>query len=421
MGEQNIKTQQTSEITHVSSTLPRQNKHTLHDDSGELHYQTLPTSRTRAHVQFNDTPTILNPTVSNSPIHSDTSNPDTPVTVAVDTVSHSVSDTSVNSPSTIRVKSVNLSTSEPPTTNNNNNNSIPPPVNFNTLPPRSSLVFDIPTDSPLNLITTLSTENTPLSGDDDMANERPISIIGNIIHNDTAAAQDESILVSATYSCLPSPHSVPSPLEILSSPIQTAPVIAMSPNVTIPMHNTNYSTLPTYSVPMFHSPAARVATSGNTYVQSQFAPTQSVMFADPYAHHQPVHFVPYPYIPITDRIVPATVPENQLYMQKTMSYTDIRQPPPVPVKPNRFSAHFATNIASKSAHTTPVVQTPAQSAPVNINMHATSGVEVKESKTGTKLSNARILDIQTKKREVGFIVVVDSLAKKSSTVISIAN
>lgn len=420
MGEQNIKTQQTSEITHVSSTLPRHNKHTLHDDSGELHYQTLPTSRTRAHVQFNDTPTILNPTASNSPIHSDTSNPDTP---------HSVSDTStqsVNSPSTIRVKSVNLSTtSEPPT--NNNNNSIPPPVNFNTLPPRSSLIFDIPTDSPLNLITpaitTLSTENTPLSCDDDMANERPISIIGNIIHNETAAAaQDESILVSATYSCLPSPHSVPSPLEILSSPIQTAPVIAMSPNVTIPMQNTNYSTLPTYSVPMFHSPAARVATSSNVqYVQSQFAPTQSVMFADPYAHHQPVHFVPYPYIPITDRIVPATVPENQLYMQKTMSYTDIRQPPPVPVKPNRFSAHFATNIASKSAHTTPVVQTPAQSAPVNINMHATSGVEVTESKTGTKLSNARILDIQTKNREVGFIVVVDSLAKKSSTVISFGN
>lgn len=203
--------------------------------------KTARANRNKMHVQFNDKPTIIHPTnstnTSNSLINSVTS-------------SNASIDQQVNANESLDKKeSVQINVDEKTNniTSSENEENIPPPINLATLPPRSSLLANYPSDIPLHLLSydnvqSENTENDNYNTQCKTQMEYPISLIGNIIQEDKNAA-NEKILVSTAYTNLPSPLTVPILIPTEINSVQTVPLVL---NTTLPKSSTGT----TYKMPV---------------------------------------------------------------------------------------------------------------------------------------------------------------------------
>lgn len=411
-------TSQEVEITHASSTLPKQStKSELHDGSADK-FATLPldgtkvnkNSRIKAHVQFNETPTIMNPSLT--PQNSDPSPPSTPFSPASFDSPKALKSLPPQSPvpkTPPPIMRPKIPPPAPPVVGPEevNNDSLPPPINLNTLPPRSSLIENTSFDFlPLTPTEPAIRQVEP---------EKTISIIGDMIQRETSVPStiidDSSKLVSATYSTLPSPRSVPTPLEIYSNPIgNTAPPQMPMGHPTFyaprPFTGQYYMMQPMgIGAPMLYNPDPGI----------QFVPYYPMPTTGMYPEKSPSPAMSYlssaSSTPVTETVpsiseLPPSPKPLSVRPGLAGSTPDIRAPPPVPLKPkNRFSAY----IPGPSSSVPGLVQShsPIRGAsPIlgYINTHATSD-QKQAGDVGNKVYGARILDLKNSRKEVGYCIV----------------
>lgn len=398
-------------------------------------------NKNKVHVQFNDQPIIISPSTSDPSDLNIISNKDTTLPNRKETnlinnnIKSSLKQKSNDSACDNKKDEGTIQQKKEIIVNNNNNlvvkstpgeeesqtnelqiktedlkindqESIPPPINLTTLPPRSSLYEGQTLDLPLEL---LSPEVNTTQPNFDVS-QCPISLIGNMVQ--TPQTKAETILVSTAYTNLPSPLSIPAPLEIPNAPL----IINKNPNLP---NVQNYRPMSAY-IPVESSYATQRPLSGHVYVQPAYliqnpgvmtpvSYVQQPVLVDTFMH-QPYEVVNYPYPNVPTNVTP--VPFNST---EVVASTDNSKkvPPPVPTKPIRNSEYFPDcSVASEnysdlkrhSAHIPipdPSIETgninpniPYQS--VDTNMH----VSISSDNLGVKDSLAHRLDKVTRS-EVG--------------------